>query len=447
MPDDNDFREQDMPEVLPAPSPPHPGFWGALMWCLGILLVTQLLPAIVGGIIFFLDSANRLKSEKLRDTQDLLNSPEYARAMMWAMLLSQFLSATMAWLVLRLIVGKGWPRILALRWPNWSHLVLVLMGLPGLIVIGMGVDGLAKQVLPSFVDLEQMMGMFGKWPWPMGVLIVGLGPGIGEELWFRGFLGRGLVGRHGFFGGIGLTSLLFGLIHLEPRQVIFAMVIGVLLHLSYLASRSFLVPVVLHAANNSLSILSVNSPLLRNIEAEQIPWYVYGVAVLLVAAVSWAMFKSRTLLVDSSEGDAYPWRPAFPGVEYPPLGTATQVLHQMADGRSWILAIASAVLFAGVVIPTAVEAHQALENQRKAILGKWTRSNGSGHIEFTSNGTYYVIEDYRAKSRSYRLLDRNTMEWEYSQPTGMTETVQVKVEISKNTLVISGARGSSRWSR
>ena len=33
------------------------------------------------------------------------------------------------------------------------------------------------------------MGMIGYWPWYLGVLIIGIGPGIGEELFCRAFLG------------------------------------------------------------------------------------------------------------------------------------------------------------------------------------------------------------------------------------------------------------------
>lgn len=355
------------PEVLPTPSPPHPGFWWAVLWCLGILVVTQFVPGMIGIIIFLIASAGRLKPEVLTDSQALANSPEYIQAMMPAMMLSQILSAALAWLAIRLVVGKGWPRILALRWPSWSHLLLALLGLPGLILIATGVDGLAKEVLPSLFDLEQTMGMFGKWPWQVGVLVIGLGPGIGEELWFRGFLGRGLVGRYGVIVGVLLTSLLFGLFHVEPRQIAYATVIGILLHLSYLATRSFLVPVMLHITNNSLGILAMHSPELRAIDmpAGQIPWYVYGASILLLAAVGWAFFRSRPLHADTPGSDALPWRPAFAGVEYPPRNSATRVRHRAPDATAWFLVAVSVVAFAVAAVPVVVEASEKASEERE----------------------------------------------------------------------------------
>jgi membrane protease YdiL (CAAX protease family) len=343
--------------MVPPIRPPHPSFWWALLWCLGFFVVTQILPGILGLFIFLISSAGRLTPEQLADPQALVNSPAFVQAILVSVLASQLLSVASGLLAIRLIVGKQWPRILALRCPSWSHLVLALLGLPGLIVIATGIDALARRVLPSIMDLEQTMALIGKWPWPVGVLVIGLGPGIGEELWFRGFLGRGLVSRHGFVG-ILLTSLLFGLIHLEPRQVAYAIVIGFLLHLSYLATRSLLVPILVHTVNNSLSVLAMHSPTLQAIDipAAQVSWYVYAAAILLLTAVGWAFWKTRPLLVDRLATEGLPWRPAFTGVEYPPPGTRTKVLHRAPDKWIWLLVLASLAAFAAAIVPLSMEA-------------------------------------------------------------------------------------------
>jgi len=369
---------QIVPIELPSPRPPHPGFWWAVLWCLGFLLITQVLPAIVGFVIMFvillLQSSNQVP---LQDLHAITNTDAYALAMMVSMLLSQIMAIFVSWLVIRLIVGKEWPRILALRRPSLAHLLLALIGLPGLIVIGMGVDALAKQVLPSVFSLEEAMALFGQWPWPLGVLIIGVGPGIGEELWCRGFLGRGLVGRYGFLAGVLLTSLLFGVIHLEPRQAVAAFVMGIFLHGSYLASRSLLVPMLLHMGNNSLSILSMHVPFLKALDAppEQIPLLIYEGGIVLTATVVWAFFQSRARFkdiwqrgLDTSFVAANPdfsvqgqpitddpgetvssWRPAFAGVEFPPEGTATSVSHPWPHWTTWVLVAAGLLLLAGSI--------------------------------------------------------------------------------------------------
>ena len=365
-----------VPEALVLPRRPHPGFWWALLWCLGFLLVTQLVAGVVGLVILLVLLAGSPGGlNQFTDPQVLYNSPAFAQAMMPAMLLAQILSIVMSWLVLRLVVGRHWPAIVALRRPSLPHLLFALVGLPGLMVITMGIDGLAKRFVPSLFDLEEMMTMLGKWPWPLGVLIIGVGPGIGEELWCRGFLGRGLVGRYGYLGGVLLTSFLFGLIHLEPRQVAYAMVMGVFLHGAYLFTRSLLVPIILHMTNNSLSVLAMHIPALKAIDmpAEQIPWMVYMAAVLLTAVVALALFQSRARLVDLPSANltaittiASPtsitnvphevptadqplptWRPAYPGVAYPPPRKATRVMHPWPAWDSWLLVAVGLAIFVG----------------------------------------------------------------------------------------------------
>lgn len=346
------LRAEDLPATVLTPlvlSPPHPGFWWSLLWCLGYLLVTQVIPAIFAIVLLLVLLMRRqggLDLAKL-DAQELMNAPEYSQAMMPTMLLGQFLSILGSWLAIRLVVGRQWPRILALRWPGFIHLMLAIIGLPGLMFLAVGIDGVAKRYLPSLIDLESTMTLFANWPWPIGVLIIGVGPGIGEELWCRGFLGRGLVGRHGVIGGVLLTSLLFGLIHLEPRQVVYAAFMGVLLHLSYLATRSLLVPVILHISNNSLSVLAAQftPKQVLDMPAEQLPWQLFAAAALLVAAVGWALFKSQARLVDLPSADPHPWRPAFPGVAYPPPHSTTIVVRPLPDTASWLIVVMAMLVF------------------------------------------------------------------------------------------------------
>ncbi|MBI3408220.1 MAG: CPBP family intramembrane metalloprotease [Planctomycetes bacterium] len=349
-------REPDVPDVLDAnialemPPRPHPGFWWAVLWCVGLILVTQIMPGILGVILFIILNAGDLQAGGMRNLEARMNSPEFADAMLPAFLVSEALSIGTAWLAIRLILGKDWPRILGLRMPSASHLVFALIGFPGLLLANIGIDALVKHV-PSFMDLDSTTRMFGAWPWPLGVLIIGLGPGIGEELWFRGFFGRGLVGRYGVFAGVMLTSFLFGLIHLDPRQAVVVMVMGVVLHLCYLSTRSLLVPMLLHTLNNSLSVLAVNVPVLQplNAPAEQIHPLVYVAGILLLAAVGWALVRTRSRLVDRPDAGGYPWRPAFPSVEYPPLTSATRAVAPAPNALTWIVVIAALLAFAVAV--------------------------------------------------------------------------------------------------
>jgi membrane protease YdiL (CAAX protease family) len=93
-------------------------------------------------------------------------------------------------------------------------------------------------------------------------LLIGVGPAIGEELWFRGFLGQGVAARYGRFAR---DSHRFGPFRFRasrnPLQAIVAMMLGVILHLTYVATRSILIPMMLHFLNNTLAVLSAKKSL------------------------------------------------------------------------------------------------------------------------------------------------------------------------------------------
>ncbi len=84
-------------------------------------------------------------------------------------------------------------------------------------------------------------------------------PGLCEELLFRGFLQRHLLRRWSALPAVGLTSLLFAGIHLDPQHV--WSVLPLALWLGYVGWRSdALMPAILcHAFNNAFSILMMRA--------------------------------------------------------------------------------------------------------------------------------------------------------------------------------------------
>jgi membrane protease YdiL (CAAX protease family) len=266
-------------------------------------------------------------------------------------------------LVVRVIVGKEWPRRLALRLPNLRHVLLALMCLPGLIFVSSAIHAVAKLgfdrlfeklgLPPHSGGMEEMVKIFGKWPWYWGVLVIGLGPGIGEELWCRGFLGRGLVGRYGYLVGILLTASFFGIMHVDPPHVIATAFMGIALHFTYITTKSLLIPMMLHTANNSLAVLAMKWQRLAEIDNanNNDNWgaVIVVAAGLLMAAVGWALYQSRARLAPGQTLNPYPWEPDFPGVEHPPPASGTIVVYPRLDLRA-VMAVAFAFALLALVL-------------------------------------------------------------------------------------------------
>lgn len=253
-----------------------------------------------------------------------------------------------------LLAGFGWTRKLAARPARPADILIAAVILPVLVVCTLVVyEGLRTLFRAPGLDtmklagMEEMMGIVGKWPLGFAVLVIGVGPGIGEELWCRGFLGRGLVGSHGVVLGILATSFLFGLIHGDPCQGVMAMVVGLWLHFVYLSTRSLWLPMMLHFLNNSLGVLETHFPPLQQLDAkpQSIPLPVYVTGLLLLGCVTYALYQSRARLGARFPDQILNWRPAFEGVEYPPDGSGMRVVHPLPSALAAVLAGVSFLLF------------------------------------------------------------------------------------------------------
>lgn len=259
------------------------------------------------------------------------------------------------WFVLWLVAGAHWNRALV-RKPPSVQLLFVFFGVAAVVLSTVGAYWLTTQLLPTWLvnlpfpraAMEEAVKEFRKWPWPAGVLIIGLGPGLCEELWCRGFLARGLVGHYGVILGVLLTSFLFGLLHGDPHQGTMAMLMGIVLHIAYLTTRSLLVPMLLHFLNNSLTVLA---PMLGDkveridTNPEAISPFVYLASALLLTAVGWALYRSRARLGPADGDGPLTWEPAVPSVAHPPPGTNAVVVHPAVGWEEWLVVTAATVVF------------------------------------------------------------------------------------------------------
>lgn len=353
---------EELPVVLPAPAPPHPGFWWAIVWCMGFLFVTQIIPGISVPIIVaashLIGTPGSQIREKLRDRAWVQGVIDDTMAPMF--FIAEIMVVLFSLLAIRFVVGRDWKRRLALRLPSWTQVILVLLSFPAVVVLGNGAYLLAKKLLPGLkefgfdVDMEQMVTVVRTWPAWFGVVVIGMGPGIGEELWCRGFLGRGFVGRYGVIPGVLLTSFFFGAIHIDPHQGTMAMLLGIFLHYIYLMTRSLWMPMLLHFMVNSFSVLAdkigelVPDTIKTQLEAidtapERIAWIIYLGSAFLLAAVAWALYRSRTRFAVFTEQGLGLWRPDYPGVEVPPPEEVAGI------SRPWPGWLASSLVLAGIL--------------------------------------------------------------------------------------------------
>jgi membrane protease YdiL (CAAX protease family) len=310
--------------------------------------VTHVLLAVVGAPAFWLLSAGL----SLIGSRVLPTLGDLPSCFVVAALLVPIVGCY--WLAVRWTTGRDWVRELAAA-PLRTQVVLGPLGVLLVLVIAAALYQLVSPHVFRLTALdgnlleesiESILGI----PWWAGLLVIAVTPAFSEEFWCRAFLGRGLVGRHGFVMGIIWTSFFFGAIHLFPHQAAMAAVLGVVLHSGYVASRSLLIPMLMHFLNNSLSVLSYKflteaSPRLQAIETDpgRLPKIWFVAAALLGAAVLWAFYTSRARLERVDGSAEPPWQPPFTGVAHPPSGTGTAVVSSWPGVLPTLAVIAGAV--------------------------------------------------------------------------------------------------------
>lgn len=105
--------------------------------------------------------------------------------------------------------------------------------------------------LPNLIEDQQEMLMSNYW----GYLAIGLLAPLAEEIVFRGAILRSLLTSTKPWIAIAISALLFSLVHMNPAQMPFAFLAGILLGWMYWRTGSILPGMAYHWANNSAAYI------------------------------------------------------------------------------------------------------------------------------------------------------------------------------------------------
>ena len=86
------------------------------------------------------------------------------------------------------------------------------------------------------------------------LLLVGVLPGIMEEISHRGMLMNGLAPKFGVAKAVLFSSIIFGLMHLNIVQMFYAAVLGYIIAWAVLATRSLWTGIIIHFINNGFGV-------------------------------------------------------------------------------------------------------------------------------------------------------------------------------------------------
>ena len=158
-------------------------------------------------------------------------------------------------------VGRGaTPRWQALRMYRERLRALdILLAAVGVMSLGAVIDAVSWLLGvrgESTVDLIGDLVADASWPAFFALLLViAIGPGLGEEMFFRGYLQTRLLGSQGRWKAIVIAALVFGVFHLDPVHSPMAFCMGI--YLGWVAEREdgIATVMVVHAINNGVSVV------------------------------------------------------------------------------------------------------------------------------------------------------------------------------------------------
>lgn len=239
------------PVIAPPLAGPRPRVWPVFLIYVLALVLEVLVAAVVLTVIA---TATRGTAFKLADVEAVSKTP-----------LGLLASVVCALVIIGVMVLAGaslspapWRERLRLRvvpMTAWS-LVTGIAGILGIGLMLQGLDGLSW--IPHSTTLEMLEKVLKGLSAPAlaaAVVVIGVLPGIAEELLFRGYIQTRFAERWGSHWAIVWTSLMFGVIHLDPVQGSYAVLVGALL--GYMTERtgSIVPAMICHAANNTIATL------------------------------------------------------------------------------------------------------------------------------------------------------------------------------------------------
>ena len=158
-----------------------------------------------------------------------------------------------------LALGLGWllgtPPLARFAWSGRAAAMGVVAAVPMLVLLALSLRwpiGPLRRIRRFFdAEVRPVLGDRG----PGDLALISLAAGVGEELLFRGVIQAALSRWLGTWAGLGVASLLFGLVHsITPAYAVIAALLGIYLGGVWMVSGNLLTVIVAHALYDFIAL-------------------------------------------------------------------------------------------------------------------------------------------------------------------------------------------------
>ncbi len=184
-----------------------------------------------------------------KDMAAVQTTPQFA----WAFAVAYLLLYPLVVFIVNFLMSNNGQNFLHGAWQRPRPLAVAL-SIATLIAIVFWLGPFVERMdLPDLI--ESQLGAMLKNPVCILLLCV-LGPVVEEICFRRGVMEALYASERWRHSAIFISALLFGLIHMNPPQMIAGFILGLFLGWLYERTRSLWLPVVCHVANNTFSVIS-----------------------------------------------------------------------------------------------------------------------------------------------------------------------------------------------
>lgn len=235
------------------------------------------------------------------------NNPDYSGFLAYVVGVNSLLFLLLPTLIASRISPLPFKELFRLKKPGLKLLFLSTAGIISFQIFVIGYSSLQESLVPEsfkeyykiFTDsirnlYESILGGTTYLDYFKGILIGAMIPAISEEALFRGFFQRSLEEKLKPFWAILISGVVFGIIHMNPIDLIPLILIG--LYLSSLAyfTGSIWIPIIVHFVNNFWALNIMYFFPLKELEEQsrQLPILfssaltIFGIALTLIIFLS-----------------------------------------------------------------------------------------------------------------------------------------------------------------
>jgi membrane protease YdiL (CAAX protease family) len=137
----------------------------------------------------------------------------------------------------------------------WIATIIFMIGF---VIVSSELDNLVNFILPMPEMFRNIFdALMAKQVFVFAIIVIGIIPGIMEELFFRGLILDGLNRNYTKRKAIIISAFLFGIIHLNPWQFYSGFIIGIISAYICINTNSIFLPMYIHLFNNTLYTITV----------------------------------------------------------------------------------------------------------------------------------------------------------------------------------------------